>query len=95
MTGVVATIGFIIIFSLGVQNYVYLHEDKIVYNPLFGKSVEQEWGDLAKVSHVMDDPKKKQAEKYIFEFTDGYSFEFQVSGVVNGSVKSIIYNKAM
>ncbi|SER80780.1 hypothetical protein [Psychrobacillus sp. OK032] len=93
ITVVIAAIGFIIIFTFGVQNYVYLHEDKIVFNPLFGNKVEHEWRDLAKVVHELEEPKKKQDEKYIFEFTDGYAFEFPVSGVVNGSVKSVIYQK--
>lgn len=94
ITVVVAAIGFIIIFTVGVQNYVYLREDKIEFNPLFGNKVEHEWGDLAKVVHVLEEPEEKQDEIYIFEFTDGYVFEFPVSGVVNGSVQSAIYQKA-
>ena len=44
---------------------------------------------LLKVIHELYDSKTKQDEKYIFEFTDGYVFEFPVSGVVDGSVKSV------
>ncbi|MDI2588018.1 hypothetical protein OR571_13065 [Psychrobacillus sp. NEAU-3TGS] len=91
---VIAAIGFILIFTLGIQNYVYLHEDKIEFNPLLGKKVEYEWGNLAKVVHVLEEPEEKQDEIYIFEFTDGYVIEFPVSGVVNGSVQSAIYQKA-
>jgi hypothetical protein len=32
-------------------------------------------------------------EKYIFEFNDGYTFEFLVSGLVNAEVQSKIYQK--
>jgi len=83
ITGIVAAIGFIILFTLGVQNYVYLHEDKIVYNPIFGQKVEHDWGDLAKVTHELYDSKKKQDERCIFSFTDDYTVEFPGSGPVN------------
>ncbi|GGA30845.1 hypothetical protein [Psychrobacillus lasiicapitis] len=94
ITVIVAAIGFILIFALGVQNYVYLHEDKIEFNPLFGNKVVHDWENLAKVVHVLEEPEEKQDEIYIFEFTDGDVFEFPVSGVVNGSVQSAIYHKA-
>lgn len=95
ITGIVAIIGFIIIFKLGVQNYIHLHEDKIVYNPIFGKKVEYDWGDLTKVTHELYDSQTKQDERYIFTFTDDYILEFPGSGPVNAAVKSIIYNKAL
>lgn len=74
---------------------MHLHEDKIVYNPIFGQKVERDWGDLAKVTHELYDSKKKQDERYIFTFTDDYMLEFPGSGPVDGSVKSIIYKKAL
>lgn len=95
ITGIIGTAGFLFIFILGAQNYVYLHEDKIEHNPLWGTKVVHQWEELAKVTHEMYDQETKRDEKYIFEFTDGYTFEFLVSGVVDGTVKSTIYNKAV
>lgn len=74
---------------------MYLHEDKIVYNPILGQKVERDWGDLAKVTHELYDPKTKQDERYIFSFIDDYTLEFPGSGPVDVAVKSIIYKKAM
>ena len=92
-TGVVAITGFIFIFSLGVQNYVYLHQDYIVYNPLWGSKEEFKWEEVTSVKHEMDDEEENRNEKYIFEFNDGYKFEFLVSGLVDHTVQSKIYNK--
>lgn len=92
-TGIAAIVGFIFIFSLGVQNYVYLHQDYIEYNPLWGSKEEYKWEELTSVKHEMFDEETNRDEKYIFEFSDGYKFEFLVSGLVDGSVKSEIYNK--
>lgn len=92
-TGVIAITGFIVIFSLGVQNYIYLHQDYIVYNPLWGSKEEYSWEDLTSVKHEMFDAEKNRDEKYIFEFKDGYKFEFLVSGIVDYTVQGKIYNK--
>jgi signal transduction histidine kinase len=92
-TGVVAITGFIFIFSLGVQNYVYLHQDYIEYNPIWGSKEEYNWEELTNVTHEMYDQDTNRDEKYIFEFSDGYKFEFLVSGIMDYSVKSKIYNK--
>lgn len=92
-TGVVAITGFIFIFSLGVQNYVYLHQDYIVYNPLWGSKEEYKWEEVISVKHEMFDEEDNRDEKYIFEFIDGYKFEFLVSGIVDHTVQSKIYNK--
>ena len=51
------------------------------------------WEELTSVKHVMFDEETNRDEKYIFEFSDGFKFEFLVSGLVDGSVKSEIYNK--
>jgi hypothetical protein len=93
VTSIIAVVGFFIIFGLGVQNYVYLHQDYIEYNPLLASKVEYQWEDLAKVTHEMYDEKTEHDEKYIFEFNDGYTFEFIGSGLVDAQVKSTIYNK--
>lgn len=93
VTGIIAVVGFVIIFSLGVQNYAYLHEDFIKYNPVLGAKEEYKWEDLTKVTHEMYDEETDRDEKYIFEFNDGYTFEFLVSGIVDGTVKSKIYHK--
>lgn len=95
VTSIIAVIGFFIIFGLGVQNYVYLHQDYIEYNPLFGSKVEYQWEDLVKVTHVNYDEETDRDEKFIFEFKDGYTFDFIGSGLVDGKVKSAIYNKAV
>ena len=92
-TGIVAVIGFVFIFSLGVQNYVYLHEDYIEYNSLWGSKEEYKWEELTKVTHEMYDQETNRDEKYIFEFDDGNKFEFLVSRIVDYSVQSKIYNK--
>ncbi len=92
-TGIVAVIGFVFIFSLGVQNYVYLHQDYIEYNPLWGSKEEYKWEELTKVTHEMYDQETNREEKYIFEFNDGNKFEFLVSRIVDYSVQSKIYNK--
>ncbi|WP_017378962.1 hypothetical protein [Paenisporosarcina sp. TG-14] len=93
VTGIIAIVGFVIIFSLGVQNYAYLHEDFIKYHPLWGAKEEYKWEDLTNVTHEMYDEETDRDEKYIFEFNDGYTFEFLVSGIVDGTVKSKIYHK--
>jgi len=92
-TGVVAITGFIFIFSLGVKNYVYLHQDYIVYNPLLGSKEEFKWEEVTSVKHEMYDEEENRDEKYIFEFNDGYKFEFLVSGLVDHTVQIKIYNK--
>ena len=92
-TGVVAITGFFFIFSLGVQNYVYLHQDYIEYNPILGSKEESSFSSASRVKRQMYDQETNRDEKYIFEFSDGYKFEFLVSGLVDGSVKSKIYNK--
>jgi hypothetical protein len=89
----IVLVGFILIFSQGVQNYVYLHQDYIEYNPVWGSKALYNWGDLASVSHEMYDEDLGRDEKYIFEFNDGYTFEFLVSGLVNAEVQSKIYQK--
>ncbi|MCZ8538592.1 hypothetical protein M9R32_15550 [Paenisporosarcina quisquiliarum] len=93
ITGIIVFIGFIFMFSQGVQNYVYLHQDYIEYNPVWGSNALYNWGELASVSHEMYDEDLDRDEKYIFEFKDGYTFEFLVSGLVNAEVQSKIYQK--
>ena len=95
VTGVMAVAGFFLFFSLGVQNYVYLHEDFIKNNPIWGSRVEYQWTDLAKVTHELYDEEIDREEKYIFEFDDGYTFEFIGSGIVDAKAKSKIYQKAI
>lgn len=95
VTGVMALAGFCIFFSLGVQNYVYLHEDFIKNNPIWGQKVEYQWDDLAKVTLEIYDEETDRDEKYIFEFDDGYTFEFIGSGIVDAKAKSRIYKKVM
>ena len=95
ITGIMAVAGFFIIFSLGIQNYVYLHKDFIKNNTILGSRVEYQWEDLAKVTHEMYDEKTNREENYIFEFKDGYTFSFIGSGIVDGKVKSEIYQKLM
>ena len=91
--GIIAVIGFVFIFSLGVQNYVYLHQDYIEYNPLWGSMEEYKWEELTNVTYEMYDQETNRDEKYIFEFNDGKKFEFLVSGIMDNSVQSKIYNK--
>jgi hypothetical protein len=95
ITGIMAVAGFFIIFSLGIQNYVYLHEDFIKNNSILGSKFEYQWTDLAKVTHELYDEEKDRDEKYIFVFDDGYTFEFIGSGIVNAKAKSQIYRKVM
>jgi ABC-type transport system involved in multi-copper enzyme maturation permease subunit len=95
LLGFIAVVGFITIFSLGAQNYVYLHKDFIKNNPILGSKVEYQWEDLAKVTHEMYDEKTNREETYIFEFKDGYTFSFIGSGIVDGKVKSEIYQKVI
>ncbi len=95
ITGIMAVIGFFIFFALGVQNYVYLHEDFIKNNPIWGLRVEYQWDELAKVTHEIYDEETDRDEKYIFEFEDGYTFEFLGSGIVDAKAKSKIYQKVL
>ncbi|MFC6041218.1 hypothetical protein ACFPYN_17575 [Paenisporosarcina macmurdoensis] len=95
LTGIMAVVGFLLFFSIGVQNYVYLHEDFIKNNPIWGSKVEYQWTDLAKVTHELYNEETARDEKYIFEFDDGYTFEFIGSGIVDAKAKSKIYQKAI
>ena len=95
LTGVMAVVGFFIFFGIGVQNYVYLHQDFIKNNPIWGSKVEYQWTDLAKVTHELYDEETERDEKYIFVFDDGYTFEFIGSGIVDAQAKSQIYQKVM
>ena len=95
LTGIMAVVGFFIFFNIGVQNYVYLHEDFIKNNPIWGSKAEYQWTDLAKVTHELYDEETDREEKYIFEFDDGYTFEFIGSGIVDAEAKSKIYQKAI
>ena len=85
-------IGFFTVFLMGVNYYVYLDDEYIEYNPLFGSKVVYEWSDLSHVSHVYPEDHNDK-ETYTFTFADGYSFEFEATGAVDSSIKSNIYSK--
>lgn len=89
---ILSAFGFFTIFFMGVNYYVYLDEDYIEYNPLFGSKVVYEWSDLSHISHVYPEDYNDK-ETYTFTFSDGYSFEFEATGAVDSSIKSNIYNK--
>lgn len=85
----------IYLIILGIDSYIYLHEDFIENSPFAKESVIYEWADLEGIKHELVDMELDRDEKYIFEFNDGYSFEMTASGLVDYTVKSAIYKKAM
>ncbi|MDN4493745.1 hypothetical protein [Ureibacillus aquaedulcis] len=90
---ILSILGFLIIYITGLNHYVYLDENYIEYNPLFGSEVIYQWSDLSSVRHIHPDGEKVEYESYIFTFTDGYSFNFKATGAVDSTVKSKIYEK--
>ncbi len=90
---ILSILGFLTVYGLGLNYYVYLNEDYVEYNPLFGKSAFYEWSELTHVSHIYPE-NVDEKEIYIFTFKDGYSFEFEANGFVDYSVKNQINKKA-
>lgn len=89
---ILSILGFFSIYAMGVNYYVYLDESYIEYNPLIGSTVVYEWSDLTHVSHIYPN-NDAEVGKYSFTFSDGYSFDFESTGVIDASIKSKIYNK--
>ena len=81
--------GFFSIYIWGLNYYVYLDENYIEYNPLFGSKVVYEWTDLSHVRHVYPEMDIEE-ETYIFTFNDGYTFQFEPTGAIDDSIKSKI-----
>ena len=89
---ILTILGFLSVFGLGVNYYIYLDEDYIEFNPLIGSKAVYEWSELTHVSHIYPND-DSEAETYTFSFNDGFSFQFEANGFVDSSVKNKIYNK--
>ncbi|MFC7686751.1 hypothetical protein [Ureibacillus sp. GCM10028918] len=90
---ILSLFGFFTIYLTGLNYYVYLDENYIEYNPLLGSKVVYQWAELTNVRHLYPDSETGEDEKYIFHFSDGYSFQFEPTGAMDSSVKSKLYNK--
>nr|WP_106780549.1 hypothetical protein [Lysinibacillus timonensis] len=92
-TSFMALILIFILYITGIQHYVYLDEEFIEYNPLFGETTKYNWSSIIRVVHEL--PTEEYEEKYIFEFKDGSYFELQPPNNISLDVKTRIYDKIM
>lgn len=92
---ILSILGFFTFYTTGLNYYVYLDENYIEYNPLFGSKIVYQWSELSNVKHIYPDDEIVDDEQYIFTFSDGYSFYFETTGAIDSTVKSKIYNKLL
>lgn len=91
--GTVGLFVFIYVNFVGTQYSIYLDENYIEYNPLFGETEKYEWSKVSKVFHEL--PTEQFKEKYIFEFRDGQLFEFVASKNLSDELRNKIHVKIM
>ncbi|KGR78422.1 hypothetical protein [Ureibacillus sinduriensis] len=90
---IISLISFFAIYSTGLSHYVYLNENYIEYNPLFGSKVIYSWSELSDARHIYPDGESVADEHFIFTFSDGYAFRFKATGSLDTAAKSRIYTK--
>lgn len=91
----IGIISFIQLYSLGIDYYLYVSENYIEYNPLFGETHTYQWEDIIKIIREQSIEDDELKETIIFEFKDGNTIKFSPPYPMDSYTKTKLQNKIL